>query len=99
LQIRLTSAVESIRASLEPYRAWIRRNGSACLGLRREYYRRLSPPFSWESNLRQLFKPVMAFVRAIEGNLHLGSPICVEHGREVGAGDVIEALEIQGAGA
>jgi cell division protease FtsH len=67
--------------------------------LRREYYRRLSPALTGEQ--------FEAAIQATEGfsfaqlreTYILGAQSAFEHGREVGVGDVIEAIEIQGAGA
>jgi hypothetical protein len=67
--------------------------------LRREYYRRLSPVLTGEQ--------FEAAIQATEGfsfaqlreTYILGAQSAFEHGREVEVGDVIEAIEMQSAGA
>jgi len=67
--------------------------------LRREYYRRLNPVLTGEQ--------FEAAIQATEGfsfaqlreTYILGAQSAFEHGREVEVGDVIEAVEMQAAGA
>jgi SpoVK/Ycf46/Vps4 family AAA+-type ATPase len=67
--------------------------------LRREYYRRLSPVLTGEQ-----FESVIAqtegfsFAQLRETYI-LGAQSAFEHGREIGVADVIEAIELQAAGA
>ena len=67
--------------------------------LRREYYRRLSPVLTGEQ-----FESVIAqtegfsFAQLREAYI-LGAQSAFEHGREIGVEDVIEAIELQAAGA
>ena len=67
--------------------------------LRREYYRRLSPVLTGEQ-----FECVIAqtegfsFAQLRETYI-LGAQSAFEHGREIGVADVIEAIELQAAGA
>jgi hypothetical protein len=67
--------------------------------LRREYYRRLNPILSGEQ-----FEPVIAQTEGfsfaeLRETYILGAQSAFEHGREVSAADVIEAVELQTAGA
>ena len=67
--------------------------------LRREYYRRLSPMLvgeEFETAIRQT--EGFSFAQLRETYI-LGAQSAFEHGREIGLPDVIEAIELQAAGA
>jgi hypothetical protein len=67
--------------------------------LRREYYRRLSPALTGiEPEAAIDATEGFSFAQLRESYI-LGAQSAFEHGREVGIGDVIEAIEMQSAGA
>ena len=67
--------------------------------LRREYYRRLSPVLTG-AQFEIAIEATEGFSFAqLRETYILGAQSAFEHGREVGVGDVVEAIEIQTSGA
>ena len=67
--------------------------------LRREYYRRLSPELTGERFESVINKTEGFSFAQLRETYILGAQSAFEHGREIGVGDVIEAIELQAAGA
>ena len=66
--------------------------------LRREYYRRLSPVLTGEQFESVAQTEGFSFAQLRETYI-LGTQSAFEHGREIRIADVIEAIELQAAGA
>jgi ATP-dependent 26S proteasome regulatory subunit len=67
--------------------------------LRREYYRRLSPILTGEQFEVAIENTEGFSFAQLRETYILGAQSAFEHGREVGVADVIEAIELQAAGA
>jgi ATPase family associated with various cellular activities (AAA) len=67
--------------------------------LRRQYYRRLSPVLYGEQFETAIHKTEGYSFAQLRETYILGAQSAFEHGREVRIGDVIEAIEVQAAGA
>jgi hypothetical protein len=67
--------------------------------LRREYYRRLSPVLSGEQFETVISQTEGFSFAQLRETYIMGAQAAFEHGREVGIDDVVEAIELQAAGA
>jgi ATP-dependent Zn protease len=67
--------------------------------LRRQYYLRLSPVLAGERFEIAIEKTEGFSFAQLRETYILGAQSAFEHGREIGVGDVIEAIELQAAGA
>jgi ATP-dependent 26S proteasome regulatory subunit len=67
--------------------------------LRREYYQRLSPVLTGEQFEIVINKTEGFSFAQLRETYILGAQSAFEHGREIGVADVIEAIELQAAGA
>ena len=67
--------------------------------LRREYYRRLNATLAGEQFEVAIEKTEGFSFAQLRETYILGSQSAFEHGREIGVADVIEAIELQAAGA
>jgi hypothetical protein len=67
--------------------------------LRREYYQRLSPMLTGEQFEIAIEQTEGFSFAQLRETYILGAQSAFEHGREIGAADVIEAIELQAAGA
>jgi hypothetical protein len=67
--------------------------------LRRQYYQRLSPILAGEQFEVAVEKTEGFSFAQLRETYILGAQSAFEHGREIGVGDVIEAVELQAAGA
>jgi ATP-dependent 26S proteasome regulatory subunit len=67
--------------------------------LRREYYRRLTPALDGEQFEIAIEKTEGFSFAQLRETYILGAQSAFEHGREIGVADVIEAIELQAAGA
>ncbi len=67
--------------------------------LRREYYRRLNPMLSRDEFEAAIMKTEGFSFAQLRETYIMGAQSAFEHGREVTVGDVIEAIEVQTAGA
>jgi ATP-dependent 26S proteasome regulatory subunit len=67
--------------------------------LRREYYRRLNPVLGGEQFESAIAQTEGFSFAQLRETYILGAQSAFEHGREVGVADVIEAVELQTAGA
>jgi ATP-dependent 26S proteasome regulatory subunit len=67
--------------------------------LRREYYRRLSPTLDGQQFEIAIENTEGSSFAQLRETYILGSQSAFEHGREVSVADVIEAIELQAAGA
>ena len=75
------------------------RNSNPDADLRRQYYQRLSPVLVGKQfELAIQASEGFSFAQLRETYI-LGAQSAFEHGREVGVNDVVEAIEIQAAGA
>jgi len=67
--------------------------------LRREYYQRLSPVLTGDQFEIAIEQTEGFSFAQLRETYILGSQSAFEHGRDVGVADVIEAIELQAAGA
>ena len=67
--------------------------------LRREYYKRLSPVLTGEQFESVITRTEGFSFAQLRETYIMGAQSAFEHGREIGVGDVIEAIELQAAGA